>query len=106
MKIFILDKFKITKFDLPKKIEDSFLIPYNSYNNKNNNYVTVEADNNNWQLKSNGNVNIVDGTNLIDKVVLTDYSCYHLKVLGQEEYATLFALPSKEEENYKLAINN
>ena len=35
MKIFILDKFKITKFDLPEKIEDSFLIPYKGYNNKN-----------------------------------------------------------------------
>ena len=35
MKIFILDKLKITKFNLPEKIEDSFLIPYKGENNKN-----------------------------------------------------------------------
>ena len=52
MKIFILDKFKITKFNLPEKIEDSFLIPYKSYNNTNENLITVEAVENNWQLKS------------------------------------------------------
>ena len=103
MKIFILDKFKITKFNLPDKVEDSFLIPYKGHNNKNDNFVTVEANEDKWQLKSNGTVNILDGTNIIDNVVLENYNYYTLKVLGQEEYATLYALPSKEE-LYKLDI--
>ena len=105
MKIFILDKFKITKFNLPEKVEDSFLIPYKGYNNDDN-FVTVEANENKWQLKSNGTVNIVDGTNLLESAVLDSYSYYYLKVLGQEEYATLFALPSKDEETYKLEFRN
>ena len=103
MKIFILDKFKITKFNLPDKVEDSFLIPYKGYNNKNDNFVTVEANDDRWQLKNNGTVNILDGTNIIDNVVLENYNYYTLKVLGQEEYATLYALPSKEE-LYKLDV--
>ena len=106
MKIFILDKFKITKFNLPEKIEDSFLIPYKGYNNKNETAVTVEACDDKWKLKSNGTVNILDGTNIVEEVTLEDYNYYTLKILGQEEYATLFALPSKEEETYKLDLKN
>ena len=106
MKIFILDKFKITKFNLPEKVEDSFLIPYNGHNNKNDIAVTVEAVDSKWHLKSNGLVNILDGSNVVENIILDDYSYYTLKILGQEEYATLFALPSKEEESYKLQFNN
>lgn len=106
MKIFILDKFKITKFSLPEKIEDSFLIPYKSYNNPNENLITVEAIDENWRIKSNGNVNIMDGTTMLDKVILENYSYYTLKILGQQEIVTLFALPSKNEESYKLEFKN
>ena len=106
MKIFILDKYKITRFNLPEKIEDSFLIPYNGYGNPNETFVTVEANGDKWQLKSNGTVNIIDGITLIDNVFLENYSCYSLKVLGQKEYATLFAIPSKDEETYKLEFKN
>jgi len=106
MKIFILDRFKITKFDLPQKVEDSFLIPYKGYNNKNDNFVTVEANNDKWQLKSNGTVNILDGTNIVDDIYLEAYNYYLLKILGQEEVAVLFTIPSREEETYKLDVKN
>ena len=106
MKIFILDKYKITRFNLPEKIDDSFLIPYKGYGNPNETFVTVEANKDKWQLKSNGTVNIIDGITLIDNAFLENYSCYSLKVLGQKEYATLFAIPSKDEETYKLEFKN
>ena len=106
MKIFILDKYKITRFNLPEKIDDSFLIPYKGYGNPNETFVTVEANKDKWQLKSNGTVNIIDGITLIDNAFLENYSCYSLKVLGQKDYATLFAIPSKDEETYKLEFKN
>ena len=107
MKIFILDKFKITKFNLPEKIEDSFLIPYLGIGgNKNNIVVTVEAKDDKWQLKSNGTVNVLDGSNILDSIVLENYNYYTLKILGQDELATLFVLPSKDEETYKLEFKN
>ena len=106
MKIFILDKFKITKFNLPEQIEDSFLIPYKGHNNKEDNFVTVEADEDKWQLRSNGTVNVLDGTNLIDCAELSNYNYYTLKVLGQDETVTLFSLPTQEMESYKLQFKN
>ena len=66
MKIYILDKYKITKFNLPEKIEDSFLISYSGYNNKKDNFITIEAEDNKWQLKSNGHSNIISNSGIID----------------------------------------
>ena len=106
MRIFILDKFKITKFNLPEQIEDSFLVPYKGHNNKNETAVTVEAIDEKWQLKSNGTINVLDGANILDKAILENYNYYSLKVLGQEEKVTLFALPDREEETYKLDTKN
>jgi len=106
MRIFILDKVKITKYNLPNKIEDSFLVPYNGYDNIKDNYITVEATEDKWQLKSNGTVNIVDGVNILETAFLDNYSFYNLKVLGQTDCITLFAMPTKEEETYKLQFKN
>ena len=106
MKIFILDKFKITKFNLPEQIEDSFLVPYKGHNNKNETSVTVEANEEKWQLKSNGTINVLDGANILDKAILENYNYYSLKVLGQEDKVTLFALPDREEETYKLSTKD
>ena len=102
MKIFILDKYKITKFELPKKIEDSFLVPYNKYDTKVDSFVTIESNDDKWQIRSNGNVNL---ENDLDKVVLGDYDYHKIKVLGQEEMPILFALPSVDEESYNLDVN-
>ena len=101
MKIFILDKFKITKFNLPEKIEDSFLVPYKG-DNSHDNFATIEASDGKWQLKSNGTINIFDGTNIVENAILEDYNYYSLKVLGQNDVVTLFSLPSREQESYKL----
>ena len=105
MKIVILDKVKITKFNLPEKIEDSFLISFKVNNNKETNYVTVEEKDSKWQLKSNGNVTIMSGTTKVREAFLDEGSYYMLKVLGQKELLTLFALASRDEETYKLSTN-
>lgn len=102
MKIFILDKYKITKFELPKKIEDSFLVPYNKYETKVDSFITIEANEDKWQVRSNGNANLA---NNLDKAVLGDYDYYKIKVLGQEETPILFAIPSVDEDSYKLDVN-
>ena len=106
MVVFILDKYKLTKFNLPEKVDDSFLIPYKSYNNKNDIFVTVEASDGNWQLKSNGTVNIIENSEIIESSILVNYGSYYLKILGQEEPVVLYSLPSKEVETYKLKLSN
>lgn len=45
MRIFIADKDKLTKFNLPEKIEDSFLVPYKEKNKRKEKYVTIESEN-------------------------------------------------------------
>ena len=106
MIVFILDKFKLTKFNLPEKVDDSFLIPYKGYNNKSDIFVTVEASEGNWQLKSNGTVNIIEDSEIIESSILVNYGSYYLKILGQEEPVVLFSLPSKEKETYKLKLGD
>ena len=106
MKIYILDKYKITKFNLPEKIEDSFLIPYSGYNNKKDNFITIEAEDNKWKLKSNGNSNIISNSGIIESATINNYSQYFLKVLGQNDNLSLYALPSDDSESYNLALND
>lgn len=103
MRIFILDKIKITKFNLPEKAEDSFLIPYIGQDDKSEKLVSIEAVNEKWELKSNGEVNVVSGVNLLEKVILEEYSFVSLKILGQKDNVTLIALPNKED-LYKLSV--
>ena len=106
MKIFILDKYKITKFNLPEKIEDSFLIPYKVKRKKQEHVVTIEGENGSWYLKSNGNVNVMNGTFASSKCQLpTDkYTNYDLKILGSDDPVVLFAMPSNDKEVYKLNV--
>ena len=42
-------------------------------------------------------INVFDGVNTIDKVALENYNYYTLKVMGQDDFITLFALPVIDE---------
>lgn len=53
MRIFIADKDKLTKFNLPEKIEDSFLVPYKEKNKRKEKYVTIESENESFQKNLN-----------------------------------------------------
>lgn len=105
MKLFILDKCKITKFNLPEKIEDSFLIPYMSTGDFKENMITVEAEQEKWYLKSNGNVNVINGKVFEPKTILEEYKIYSLKILNQDEIISLVALPDVDAETYKIQFN-
>ena len=59
LRIFIADKDKLTKFNLPKEAEESFLVTYKPNNSKKEYTINIEARENKWVLKSNGLVNIV-----------------------------------------------
>ena len=88
MKVLLIDKNRISKYNLPEKIEDSFVISYKTLSGKEC-VITLEAVNNNWVLKSNGSVNVCNGTNGINQINLIDYSGYLLKVLGVDNFIIL-----------------
>ena len=74
MRVSLIKNGKIYNTNLPLKINGSFWIEDKDKNNLKRNLINIEAKEEKWQLKSNGNVNIIDGTNLLDSVILENYS--------------------------------
>ena len=105
MKVLLIDNNRISKYDLPDKIEDSFVINYKPIGGKDS-VITIEAENGIWKLKSNGSVNIIESSMLIDEAELVDYEDYLLKFLGVDNFVTLYAMPTIEPESYKLDFAN
>ena len=104
MRVFLIDNNTIIKYDLPSKIDDSFLITHNSSDNKEYLISFVGIDNS-WYMKSNGTVNIVEGANIIDKVKIEAYKKYQIKVVGKEQLLFLYFLPNIEN-LYKISFSN
>lgn len=95
MKVFLVDNDKMTKYVLPSRIDDSFLINYSSALIKDC-AISLEGKNNNWYLRSNGNVNIIDNNNEIDEIIVEAYKKYTLKVVGAPNTIDLYFLPLQE----------
>lgn len=105
MKLLIIDDNKITKFLLPKQIGETFLISYKSDNSEIENTITVETNNDGWQIKSNGSVDIVDNNCIKDIVLLNEYQYYNLKINSTGQIVILYCVPSIDEKNYDLSIS-
>jgi len=101
MKILLIENDKISKYELPSQIEDSFIINYKPVGGKDC-VITLEASNGSWILKSNGSVNIMNASMLVNEVTLVEYGSYVLKFLGINDFITLYAMPTVEKESYKL----
>ena len=60
MKLFIADDYKLTKFNLPKEAQESFLITYKPGISKKEYTISIESKDGFWILKSNGLVNVIE----------------------------------------------
>ena len=96
MRLYIQERENLIKFDLPSNIDGSMLFSYKSFNTGLENSINIDAEDGNWVLKSNGNVNIMAGSSQ-DKIVLSNYMCVPLNVVGNNDYLCMFCLPSVEE---------
>ncbi len=105
MKVLLIEKEKISKYELPSQIEDSFIINYKPIGGRDC-VVTLEAKNGSWYLKSNGSVNIMNSSMLVNEVALVEYGSNILKFLGTNDFITLYAMPTIERETYKLDFGN
>ena len=102
MLISIMDNDKLTKFNLPEKVEETFLIKYRPVNSNIDKDINVESSNGKWYLKSNGSIDVAIDNKIIDKAVLEEYNQYFLSVSGQKIYSILYCSPSNEEkQKYK-----
>ena len=59
MKVFILDKTRLSKFTLIEKNEEVFVFSYKPVGMKKECLITFERIDNEWYLKSNGIVDII-----------------------------------------------
>ncbi len=74
MKLILLNQTKLTKLELPRKIEGSFWVVDEL--NKNANIVNVEAEGNNWILKENSDAKIIFNGSYVPSLKLeSNISC-------------------------------
>lgn len=104
MRLYIQEKNNLVKFNLPIKIDGSMLFSYKSKETGLEKSINVDAIDGEWVLKSNGNVNIVLNNSFVDKIVLKDYMCVPLSIIGTNSYVCLFCLPSIEDTEYAYSI--
>lgn len=94
MKVFLIDNNRVSKYMLPSRVDDTFLI---SYNNGNKDIlITLEGKDNNWFLKSNGTVDIIENNNVINELKVNLYDGYILKVAGLSHNIEMYFMPEKE----------
>ena len=74
MRLYIQTSKILRKFNLPAKIDGSMLFSFKLEENGLTNSINIDAINNQWVLKTNGNVNIIgnDG-NFLPEMTLRDY---------------------------------
>ncbi len=106
MRIFILDKEKITKFNLPNKVSGVFAIDYLPVNSKIKRTVSIEAKDNKWVIKSNGSINVVSGNLIQEFAELKEYQYQPIQVKGRSDTIGIYCVPSVEEKQNKYLIQN
>lgn len=95
MKIYILQRYRMYTFLLPKVIAGNYIITDYNERNEKRSLLSVEEENGRWVMKSNNDISIIDNGKIIDKVELQVYQFYQILV-GKDEYITLYIDKSYE----------
>lgn len=106
MRLYIADGLKLTKYDLPDEIQESFLISYKPTNSKKEYTINIEAIDGKWFLKSNGLVNIIQNENTVLEAELSNYSSYQLEITSDRSQKYLYCLPGYDEKFVDVSIFN
>ncbi len=103
MKLYLADEEKINTFNLPKKIDESFLFSYTPNFTNIEVFLNVVSFGNEWHLKNSDDVQI--GNNDID-VVLNEYKYYKVKIKGVIDCFYLYTYDSYNNNFKDFMINN
>ena len=106
MRVFILDRQKITKFNLPETISGVYAIDYLPVGSKIKRTVSVEARDNKWIIKSNGSVNIVSGNMIQEVATLEEYEYQPIQIKGRSDSIGIYCVPSVEENLTRYSVQN
>ena len=104
MRVLLIDNNTIIKYSLPSRIDDTFSITHISTDNKEC-LISFIGEGNNWFLRSNGTVNVIDNGVVLDKIKVEIYKKYLLKIVGKEKLLTIYFIPAMEV-LFKILPNN
>ena len=97
MRLYIADDEKLTKFELPLEIRESFLIPYKIVNSKKEYLITIEGIDGKWQIRSNGSINVIQNNVTVMESILNPYIPVKCEVVNERKMLTVFLMPTVEE---------
>ena len=103
MKLYLVDTEKLYTFDLPNKVNGSFLFAFKGKDNRENT-INIDAVNDNWIITSNGSVDLLNNGSLQPEMVLKDFMEIPLQVIGEKENKYLYSLPFNDKSMNKYAI--
>ena len=106
MKLFLEDNDKISKYELPTKAEESFLIIYKPENSKLEYSINIESENGEWYLTSNAFVTVIKNGLEEEKVLLKEYESYTLKFNDGTYDRAIYCLPFIEKNSLDAAVFN
>ncbi len=104
MRLYIADNEKLTKFDLPQEVRESFLIPYKVSGSKKEYLITIEGVEGKWQVKSNGSINVIENNVTVMGGLLNTYMPISLEVVNEKKMLTVFLMPIVEQNMIALSL--
>ena len=104
MKVIIIDNQKLTHIMLPEKVEGVFLTNYKYPESNSERIINIEADDNNWVLKSNGSIDVINNNIILDKRILKDYDYFNLSLSETKYQIGCYSYPSIEKNKIKLEL--
>lgn len=106
MKLYVCESDKIIEMKLPQQIDGSFLFTYKSSLDKVENSLSIDSEEGQWKLKSNGNINIMINNEFVDNIILEDYKFMYLANILENKYVPLYCLPTYDRNSLKYVVNN
>ena len=106
MKIYIVNKDKVKKYNLPEKVEGAFLFSYRSSDTKLEHLINIEAINGKWLLRDSENVHINFSDKICSETFIDNYSCIPLSMFGTSNFTLLFALPSIDSTSFNITTES
>ena len=106
MNLYVGNSKKYYRYELPEKIDGSFLFTYKTINNVEV-FFNVQSNNDSWQLQNDNQFNIVGHENSTSMwLSLPNYIQYHLFLKSQNEEIFIFTTPSLETNEFILSAPN
>lgn len=104
MRVLLVDKEKITKLTLPEEIDGVFTMEYIPNDSKIPKELSIEAIDNQWVLKSNGSINVLENNRVIASCVLTDFLHIEVNINATTTNLDLYCMPNIDINKQRLAV--